>query len=181
MILIEKIDTQQRRQVTAQTHKYIERACELYDREFELIPISFNLSGRTAGMYKVSGESQLIRYNPYIFHRYFEENMEVTVPHEVAHYVIDKIYGHAQRGIFSAKRIKPHGVEWQAVMEKFGVDASRTSSFNLEGLPVRHYTNYLYACRCRQHQLGSRRHHKVLRKQARYHCRACGGALIQTA
>jgi SprT protein len=181
MVLIEKIDTEQRRQVIAQTHKYIETACDLYNREFEFIPISFNLSGRAAGMYKVSGKSQLIRYNPYIFHRYFEENMQITVPHEVAHYVTDKIYGHVQHRIFSARRIKPHGVEWQSVMAEFGVDASRTCSFNLDGLPVRQYKNYLYACQCRQHQLGSRRHNKVVRKQARYHCRACGGPLILTA
>ncbi len=172
---IEAIDAEQREQVIVASHGYIARAGELFDRDFDRIPVSFNLTGRAAGMYVVRQQQRLIRYNPYIFALYFEQNLSVTVPHEVAHYVTDEIYGNGRR------RIKPHGEQWRHVMHELGADASRTFSFDITGVPVRAYKYYLYVCDCRQHQLGSRRHKRVLRRQARYHCRFCGGQLRQSA
>jgi SprT protein len=181
MQMIQAISAEQRQQVIALSHDYIERARQLFDRKFDRIPICFDLRGRAAGMYKVSGQQRKIRYNPYIFAKYFDENLSVTVPHEVAHYITDKMYGIGWRSVLLSHRIKPHGEEWQKVMHEFGADASRTCSFDMESLPVRAYKYYLYVCECRQHQLGSRRHNKVVRQQVRYHCQDCGGSLRQTA
>ena len=177
--MMQAINAEQRQQVITVTHEYIERARELFDRNFDQIPISFDLKGRAAGMYKVSGQQRLIRYNPYIFALYFDQNLSVTVPHEVAHYLTDEIYGLSWRSALRSNRIRPHGEEWQKVMHEFGADASRTCSFDLEGVPVRAYRYYLYVCECRKHQLGSRRHNRLVRRQARYHCRKCGGKLRQ--
>ena len=177
MYKFEPIDVAQRQQVIALTHIYIKRAGEIFNRDFDLIPVNFDLSGRTAGMYKSSAESRWIRYNPYIFSKYYEQNIDVTIPHEVAHYVVDNLYGHGRRSLFSSQRIRPHGEEWKNVMREFGADASPTFSFNLEGLPVRKYRQYLYACGCREHQLGSRRHMRVSRKQTQYRCSFCGEEL----
>lgn len=181
MNMIQPINTGQRQRVIAATHDYIERASELFNRDFDLIPISFNLKGRAAGMYRISGQQRVIRYNPCVFALYFDENLSITVPHEVAHYVTEQMHGSSWRSLPGHHRVRPHGEEWRNVMQKFGVDASRTCGFEVTGIPIRAYRYYLYACDCRQHQLGSRRHNKVVSRQAYYHCRSCGGLLRQSA
>ena len=177
---IEAIDIEQQQQVVSQTHKYIERAEKIFDREFELIPVRFDLLGRAAGMYKVGQDSRIIRYNPYIFAKYFEDNLALTIPHEVAHYVTDMEYGYRRNTLFRSRRLRPHGKEWQNVMSEFGVDAARTCNFNLEGIPQRKHKYFDYACRCSRHKLGSRRHNKVIKGTAEYCCKRCGDKLNQT-
>lgn len=177
MDMIQPINAGQKQRVIAATHDYIERAKELFNRDFDLIPICFNLKGRAVGMYKISAQQRVIRYNPYIFARYFDENLSVTVPHEVAHYVTEQMHSNSWRSVLPHHRIRPHGEEWRKVMQKFEADASRTCSFDMTGVPVRAYKYYLYVCDCRQHQLGSRRHNKMLRRQVHYHCRSCTGLL----
>jgi SprT protein len=177
MTVTETINTKQRQQVIELTQVYIKRARQIFNREFDFIPVSFNLTGRAAGMYKVSGDSGLIRYNPFIFARYFDQNIATTIPHEVAHYVTDKMYGKSRGFVFRSRRIKPHGQEWKEVMHAFGADASRTFNLNLEGLPVRKYRYFSYDCECDQHQLSSRRHNRVLRNQRKYYCQKCAGEL----
>jgi SprT protein len=177
MKIIEAIDIEQQQQVVSQTHKYIERAEKIFAREFALIPVKFDLLGRAAGMYKVMQGSRIIRYNPHIFAKYFEDNLALTIPHEVAHYVTDIMYGYRRNSLFRSRRIKPHGEEWQNVMSEFGVDATRTCDFNLEGIPQRTHKYFDYVCRCSQHKLGSRRHNKVIKGENDYFCKRCGDKL----
>jgi len=176
---IEAINIKQQQQVVRQTHEYIERAEKIFDREFKLIPVKFDLIGRAAGMYKVIQDSRVIRYNPHIFAKYFEDNLALTIPHEVAHYVTDMEYGYRRSSLFRRRRIRPHGEEWQNVMSEFGVDATRTCDFNLEGIPQRKHKVFAYACKCKQHELGSRRHNKVIKGKADYFCKHCGDKLNQ--
>lgn len=172
----EVLNNEQRRQVIDLTCAYIRRAGELYELKLAEIPVTFDLSGRVAGSYRVAGGQRRIRYNPWLFARYFAQNLASTVPHEVAHYVTDSLFAGRIRAAGPA-RIRPHGREWQAVMQKFGAQAERTCSYDMTGIPARRYTYYDYGCDCRQHRLGSRRHMKVLREQASYACRVCGGVL----
>jgi SprT protein len=37
---------------------------------------------------------------------------------------------------------------------------------------------HAYACACQQHRLSVRRHNKVVRGEARYHCRRCRQPLM---
>lgn len=163
----------QQQQVIQQTRYFIRRGGELYRQQFDETPIYFDLKGRTAGMYKVVGRGRraqrLIRYNPWIFAKYYDENLKVTVPHEVAHYLVDCLYG--------LRRVRPHGVEWKSVMDAFGVDSSVTSTFDLEGIPVRRKQQFAYRCGCKNHLLGIRRHNRVFRGEANYLCRHCGDVL----
>lgn len=168
--LLKPINTEKRYQVVAATEQYIELAAGLFGREFAPIPVLFDLSGRASGMYRVNGKARQIRYNPYIFARYFEDHLVATVAHEVAHYIADCLYGMAN--------IKPHGVEWRAVMGSFGVEASRTFDHSLDGVPQRRYQRVAYRCDCGAHQLGIRRHNKVRRRQAVYRCRRCQAVLV---
>jgi SprT protein len=169
MATIEPIDHDQQQHVIIRTADFFRRAGTVFNRPFQVIPVVFNLTGRAAGMYRVSKRQRQIRYNPYIFAKYFDDNLAVTVPHEVAHYITDIVYG--------LSNIRPHGAEWQAVMQAFGADASRTCSYDLEGVPVRTHKRYAYRCSCTTHQLTTRRHNNVRRGKARYYCRYCGEEL----
>lgn len=174
------VDHHQQAEVVAETQRYIALAGRLFGRTFAEIDVSFDLKGRAAGMYVVSRRgwrvSRKIRYNPWLFAKYYRENMAETVPHEVAHYVVDCLYGGEVRRDLG-RAVCPHGVEWQAVMAAFGVEPRVRASFDLTGIPVRKQATVAYRCDCRQHQLGIRRHNKVLRGTAQYLCRACGNRL----
>lgn len=163
--MVEPISESQQAQVTAATEQYICRAQELFKRRFDRVPVLFDLSGRTAGMFKVAGRRRWIRYNPWIFSKYFEENLRDTVPHEVGHYIVHELYG--------GRRVKPHGAEWRALMARFGADAGVTFTLDLEGIPRRKQQTHPYRCACRLHDVSTTRHNRVIRGLGRYHCRSC--------
>ena len=160
---------QQENLVAQETKKYIEKASQLYQRSFPFIKLKFNLTGHTIGMYKHVKNEQVIRYNAAIFAKYFEENIRDTVPHEVAHYIVDELHGR--------KRVRPHGLEWQSVMAAFEANNSRTANYDLADIPKRQYSTVPYTCGCQQHELGIRRHNKVLKRRVHYYCRECGDIL----
>lgn len=170
---IEPVNREQQQAIIAAGHGFIQLAREIYRREFPLPAIHFDLKGKTAGMYQVrqSGKQMLrrIRINPWIAAQNFDEALSSTVPHEVAHFIVDCLYG--------MKKVRPHGAEWQAVMGDFGVVPEVRGSYSLEGIPVRNYRRYTYACRCQSHRLTSVRHKRVMQKKARYLCRFCGDTL----
>jgi SprT protein len=165
MSIIEPIDSYQRQQVIVATHQCLVSAAEIMQREFTIIPIEFDLTGRAAGMYCVRNNRRWIRYNPYLFAKYFDDNINETVPHEVAHYVTDMVYGHA--------RVKPHGQQWRELMLSLGVNPRRTCEYNLEGIPQRRQHYHTYVCQCTSHQLSRRRHNKIIRERVLYFCRHC--------
>lgn len=167
---VEAIDPTQQTIVVEATHAWIARAGALYGRRFELIPVAFDLMGRAAGMYRVRRSERVIRYNPYLFAKYPHDNLTVTVPHEVAHYITDRLYG--------LRRVRPHGREWRAVMHDFGVDPAAATDHDLDGIPTRLQRRHAYRCACLIHQLTTRRHNLIVQGTARYRCRHCGDELV---
>jgi SprT protein len=169
MLQIIPIQAEQQAQIIAATESYIKQASQKLNYSFKPVLIRFDLKGRAAGMYKVTRFQRMIRYNPYIFSKYFSENITVTVPHEVAHYIVDELYG--------IKNTQPHGKEWRNIMAMFKADASVTCCFDLEGIPSRHYQRFEYTCLCRSHKLTRIRHNRVL-KGIQYFCRSCKKELV---
>ncbi|MCC6303203.1 MAG: SprT-like domain-containing protein [Gammaproteobacteria bacterium] len=163
------IDVDRRAAVVEATQAWIDRAGALYGRRFEPIPVLFDLMGRSAGMYRVRRGARVIRYNPWIFARYPRDSLAVTVPHEVAHYVVDCLHG--------LHRVRPHGREWRAVMGDFGVDPVATGVYALDGIPTRMQRRHVYRCACLVHRITTRRHNLILRG-ARYRCCRCGDDLV---
>ena len=171
--IVTPLSSEQQQQVIEETNAWITRAEKLFDVKVKPVDISFNLKGRSSGMYRIKQErkflfSQLqreIRYNPYIFSKYFEDNFTTTIPHEVAHYLTDILYG--------LRNIKPHGKEWKAVMHAFGADASVTASYDLSGIPLKKQSLFSYQCDCREHQLSTIRHNKIKQRRYKYYCNAC--------
>lgn len=166
---IAPIDISQQAAVVDATGTWIARAGALYGRCFEPVPVLFDLKGRASGMYRVQRGIRVIRYNPWLFARYPADSLAVTVPHEVAHYIVDRLFG--------LGRVRPHGPEWRAVMLGFGVKPTATTRYDLDGIPARRQRRYAYRCECLVHQLSTRRHNLILRGEASYHCRRCGGHL----
>jgi SprT protein len=163
------LDSEQQEQVLSATETCLYQASVVLERTFEPIPVYFDLKGRAAGMYRVKKSQRMIRYNPYIFARYFSENLAVTVPHEVAHYVVDVLYG--------MRNTQPHGGEWKNIMALLNADASVTCDFDLKDLPSRNYQRFDYSCSCQTHELTRIRHNRVL-KGTRYLCRLCKQELV---
>ncbi len=170
--LIEPIDARQERQVEHATREWIHHARRLFRIPLEPIPVRFDLQGRAAGMYRVTRGKRIIRYNPYLFAKYFEESLTTTVPHEVAHYVADILHG--------LHTIRPHGPEWRAIMRAFGVEPRATERYDLSGIPVRRQRQFDYQCRCGTHPLSTTRHNKIRRNQAVYFCKRCGERLVRS-
>lgn len=151
--------------VRKHTQFYIDQGERIFGRDFTRIPVQFDLRGSTAGMFKVTGRRSVIRYNPWIFSKYFDENLRDTVPHEVAHYLVYAVYGD--------RRIKPHGTEWRELMDRFGADPGVTFDLDLEGVPQRRQRTHPYRCDCRVHSLSTTRHNRVQRGRGSYQCVNC--------
>lgn len=163
----------QKKIVIDETKRFIKKADNLFDLKEKNIDITFNLKGRAAGMYRIKmhrkfmfmHQKKEIRYNPYIFAKYFADNYASTIPHEVAHYITDRLYG--------LSNIKPHGQEWKAVMQAFDADPSVTANYDLSGIPLKQQTLFNYQCDCRDHQLTSVRHNKIIKRRYQYFCKIC--------
>jgi SprT protein len=169
-MIVLPIDAGQQRQVRDVTDACVQKAREIYARAFAPIEIHFDLRGTAAGMYRVRRGERRIRYNPWIFARYFEDSLTVTVPHEVAHYVTDCLYGLA--------RVRPHGAEWRAVMRDLGASPRVTGCYDLSGLPLRRQQRFAYRCGCSKHHLSAVRHNRVQRGEAVYLCRKCRSTIL---
>jgi len=171
--IIAPLSTAQQQQVIEQTQTYIKKAQDLFTLKNKTVEITFDLKGRCAGMYRIKkGKGRIfprpqreIRYNTFIFAKYYSDNCQTTIPHEVAHYVTDMIYG--------LRNIKPHGKEWKAVMHAFDADPSVTANYDLSGIPLRKQSLFTYQCDCRQHQLSAIRHNKITKHRYQYFCNSC--------
>ena len=172
-LIITPLSTERQQQVIKETQTYINQATGLFNIKHADIDITFNLKGRAAGMYRVKrkifSHKREIRYNPFIFEKYFDDNFKTTIPHEVAHYISDLIYG--------LRNIKPHGKEWKEIMQTFDADASVTANYDLSGIPRQKRTLYTYHCACREHQIGVVRHNRIKKQQGKYICNSCKEAI----
>jgi len=168
--MIKPIEEMQREEVRQETERFIASAEDVLERRFERIPVRFDLSGTTAGMFRADGRMREIRYNPWIFAKYYEINLAGTVPHEVAHYIVHEVYG--------ARRVRPHGEEWQALMHYFGADPEVTFKLDLADIPQRRQRTHPYRCECRAHVVSTTRHNRILRGQGQYLCRYCNASLV---
>lgn len=163
-----KLTDQQESILRERTGYWLDQACLITGQQIPKISILLDLTGSAAGQYR-GGQPPCIRYNPLIAAQAFTDFIARTVPHEVAHYVVDKL--------FAGKRTKPHGIEWRSLMQAFGLEPSVCHRYDLSGLPVRKQRRYAYLCGCREHQLSATRHNRIQHRGTRYLCSQCGGEL----
>ena len=168
--LITPITAQQRQLVVNATYQCIDLASTRLQQVFANIPVVFDLKGRAAGMYRSYQGTQEIRYNPWLFAKYFDDNVQNTIPHEVAHYLSDVLHG--------LRNIRPHGRQWCELMHSLGALPSRKHTYDLSGIPQRNLRRYAYRCACRGYELSRQRHLRITRGQGFYLCRQCETNLL---
>ena len=156
------IHSQLQDRVLARVNDCMQQASEQLAREFLTPAVRFNQRGRIAGSAWL--ERWELRFNPVLLSDNEAEFMAEIIPHEVAHLIAFACYG----------RVKPHGPEWQHIMQSVFQLVPRT----------RHRLNtskvaptFSYQCDCRTHQITLRRHNNMQRGKQRYQCLHCNQLL----
>ncbi len=149
----------------------IDEINQILKTDLPYIKVTFDVSGHTWGYYSRRGTEKRIRYNPAMFAKHMDEGLNDTVPHEVAHYIVDMIWD-------GKGRPKPHGGLWHDIMGLFGIEEPQiTHNTDVSGIPARRQRTHRYLCSCREHQLSTTRHNRVQRNKMNYRCRDCGEVL----
>lgn len=134
---------------------------DFYLKSFPRPQVRLDLRGRSAGIAEL--QTNRLRFNPILLQENQAAFLAEVVPHEVAHLLAWQLHG---------RKIKPHGREWQQIMQQvFAVSPSTTHTFDTRRSAKQ---GYIYACACqgKEHALTVRRHNKILRGQ-QYICREC--------
>lgn len=156
------LETSDKEALIAKGEEYFLLAERFFDRSFKRPEYFFNQRGRAAGTAHL--HRNWLKLNPILFKQNQNEFFKQVIPHEVAHLIAFQQYG----------KVRPHGREWQAVMQGiFKKPASTTHNLNVDDVVGRQFD---YACECQTHKLTIRRHNKI-QKGARYLCRRCKGIL----
>lgn len=169
--MMNDMDEHQKERIKQRACECLETASAHLETRFDLPEIRFNLRGRAAGQFVLRNNIPLLRFNDELFARYFDENLEETVPHEIAHFIVYELFMKNAK-----RRILPHGREWKAVMRLLGAAPTTRHNFDLSGLSVRREQRFEWHCKCRTHSIAKRTHLRMLRGQQRA-CIKCGSVL----
>lgn len=147
------------------------------DKCTKIPEIRYNTKGRTAGWACWNGGKPYIDINPILLRENVEEVVNQTVPHEVAHIVVNEVYENARvRDMWTRRRqVAPHGVEWQQVMRLFGkvphrchqMDTSTVQALRNGG------REFHYKCNCQVHKMTIIKHNRISIHGMAYICRRC--------
>ena len=93
-------------------------------------------------------------------HEYFN----VTIPHEVAHWVSDCVHGYD----FTPKgKARHHGPRWKSVMIGcFNLPPERCHNMSLANVKTRVVRQWEYKCECRTWKLNTYKHNKDIKRRA---------------
>ena len=140
---------------------------DIWQRQFELPSLQFDLRGRCAGRAYIHH----IRLNPVLLIQNDPDFIEETVPHEIAHLITNRLHGFW---------IKPHGREWKSVMVALGLQPIRCHNYDVSNAQVRRMPQgrrerrFTYACACRTVQESTRTHLKLQSGKKWSACSLCG-------
>ncbi len=159
-------------QAVAAMQQWIERARSIYNvaaRRLPLPEVRFDLRGRAAGQAVLArrrGHADAIRLNADLLTSHPRDMLDETVPHEVAHVAVHRLHG---------RRVRPHGPEWKALMQAFGVPAD--TCHKLPVTPARQLKQFRYVCGCDEPAWLTSIRHRRAQNGTAYLCRRCGERL----
>lgn len=158
----------QTKEIRDAAHGWIDFAAMYYGEAINLDHVRFDLKGKAAGQAIKNGDWYEIRVNPEIAAQNWEEYLNQTIPHEVAHIVQYQIYPYCGG----------HGRAWKGIMRVFGKDPKRCHDYDLTNVTVRRQRRIRYECEpgC-EHMLTMTRHNKIQRKGDKYRCNKTGKRL----
>ncbi|MDE3021667.1 MAG: SprT-like domain-containing protein [Pseudomonadota bacterium] len=132
--------------------------------QIRLPELYFDLKGKCAG--KAYWPQNYIRINFDLLREHPEAFLNQIIPHELCH------IWKAQLNLPG----NPHDNHWKNLMHKMGAKATSTHNFATEHLITRHLIHYPYSCACREHEISSIRHNRIMAGRE-YRCRICGSKL----
>ncbi|OOF58789.1 SprT family zinc-dependent metalloprotease [Rodentibacter myodis] len=151
-------------QVQRKLTESLRLATAYFKREFVMPTVSYDLRGTKAGVAYL--QKNEIKFNRTLLLENSTEFIRQVVPHELAHLIIYQVFG----------RVKPHGVEWKALMNQvFHLPAETCHQFDVQNVQGK---TFEYRCHCQTHLLSIRRHNRILKEKVEYLCRKCKGKLI---
>lgn len=139
---------EQRTEAVRRVEHFVEKANALYGKQMPVPVVHFDLKGTTAGQ---AFSHHRIRLNEGLMVDHWDDFINDTIPHEVAHCVVNFVFGAEVRLTRRGKRQRiSHGEKWKSVMRAFGVDANRTHDMDVSKVRQarRTKTKYEYRCNC---------------------------------
>lgn len=134
------------------------------NQEFSTPNMVYDLKGHTAG-YAIGGHT--IRLNAGILGnpKHTEDMLHQTLPHEVAHIIVQQLYPGAQG----------HGREWRNMMRLLKLRPDRCHQYDTVAARKKSKP-YKYHCGCSEHMVSITIHRRILQGR-QYRCRQCGYVL----
>jgi SprT protein len=157
--------------------------CEArFNRTFRRPSVKYALRGTTAGTAH-PGKWEL-NFHPVLAAENWEDYINNTVPHEVAHLIDYDVYRRdaelaARQSMFRGRRQKRsiHGPTWKSIMRILGCDPSRCHSYDTSGV-ARRKTRHNYHCTCGHvWELGPKYHKNIQTGARQYRCTKCKSQL----
>ena len=146
-------------------------ASEIYNRDFDIPQIVYDLKGTCAGQLVWNAfNGYKIRFNSVLLIENEDTFINRTIPHEIAHHINRIVNGHS-------RSVKPHGKEWKSVIMHLGYDASRCHTYDVSNSAVKKNTKrHLYKCLgCgRTHNLSTTKHNRMINYYGNYYRYRCG-------
>lgn len=151
-------------QVQRKLNQSLQLAEAYFKRKFTIPEVNYELRGIKAGVAYL--QKNEIKFNRTLLQENTDEFIRQVVPHELAHLIVYQMFG----------RVKPHGKEWQLVMnEIFKLPADTFHQFDIKNVQGK---TFEYRCACQTHFLTIRRHNKIMKENIEYLCKKCKGKLV---
>ncbi len=169
--------------------------CEAhYNRTFTRPTTRFDLTGTTAGT--ADPRTHVLRFQPVLAAGHWDDFLNNTVPHEVAHLVdydvnnkleaqmqarMAAVQNQAMFGNWGRRARRPkrdiHGDSWRAVMRVLGINyAARCHQYDTTQV-ARRKARHEYKCACGATLQVGPKHHNAILRGARIQHKACRGVI----
>ena len=155
------------------------------NKEVPMFPLKFSQMGHRAGVCHtvvLTGEST-IKINPDFFKnpKDYDEQLNDTLPHEVAHAIVNFLYPIITVNGKHRRPVAPHGSEWFGVMNWFGIKNPNTRhKMDMTGVAVRKVDRlFKYVCGCNKpHMLTFTLHKRIQLNGKNRKCRKCKQRIV---
>lgn len=155
---------------------YTDLGNEIFKTSMKMPIVDFSLKGKVGGKYHTTEHK--VKVNMVLFAENYDDYIENTIPHEVAHAFQRHMFEHYDD---YGRRVMPHGREWKRIMLAFGKNPSVTHSYDVSNSTQRTVAReFVYSCKCMEHKLTiikHRRMQKAMYRGGAYVCRHCKGKL----
>lgn len=148
---------------------YVNKYNQIYNFNMPVPNIFYDIKGTKAGVARMSIKGAYsLHFNPRIAGKDWNEFINNTVAHEVAHIAV------FQWCKFHGKKLPdPHGIRWNVMMREVGATPKRTHEIDVEDLK-RQVSQYEYKCKCEDSLLvGIRVHNSIKSGKKIYSCKKC--------